>query len=73
LDFFQYLDANSYAKLAAMVAALPLADLVSDRSDCRDLVETICAAEAAPRLANRRAATRPALGGRLRGILRRAP
>jgi succinoglycan biosynthesis protein ExoL len=48
-DFFGRLNPGAYARLAAKVSALPQADLVSDRSDCRDLVEAICAAGASSR------------------------
>jgi hypothetical protein len=43
-DFFRRLDRDSYAKLAGRMEALPRTDLVSNRSDCRELVEALCAA-----------------------------
>jgi succinoglycan biosynthesis protein ExoL len=40
--FFQSLNQGIYAKLARAVSALPRTDLVSDQTDCRDLVEALC-------------------------------
>ena len=37
------LDQNRYLKLVSAVEALPRTDLVSDRDDCRELVEALCA------------------------------
>jgi hypothetical protein len=41
-DFFQRLDHESYFKLVQTVEALPPSEVVSSRSDCRELVETLC-------------------------------
>lgn len=41
-EFFRSLDRDVYAKLAQAVSTLPRTDLVSDRTDCRDLVEALC-------------------------------
>jgi len=46
VDFFRRLDRNSYAILAHEVEALPRTDLVSDQSDCRELVEALCPSSA---------------------------
>jgi succinoglycan biosynthesis protein ExoL len=45
IDFFHYLDNDTYSKLAGQVEALPRTDLVSDQADCRALVEALCAAQ----------------------------
>jgi succinoglycan biosynthesis protein ExoL len=42
IDFFQRLDHESYFKLVQTVEALPRSELVSSRSDCRELVEALC-------------------------------
>jgi hypothetical protein len=42
--FFRRLDAAMYLRLANSMNGLPRADLVSGRSDCRDLVNALCAA-----------------------------
>ncbi len=44
VDFFRYLDNETYSKLAGQVQALPRTDLVSDQADCCALVEALCAA-----------------------------
>jgi succinoglycan biosynthesis protein ExoL len=44
IDFFRYLDDETYSKLAGQVGALPRTDLVSDQADCRALVEALRAA-----------------------------
>jgi succinoglycan biosynthesis protein ExoL len=72
-DFFRRLDRARLAELAAQVEALPRADLVIDRSDCRDLVEAICAADAPCRSGDRRSTPLAAPDSLLREILRRAP
>jgi succinoglycan biosynthesis protein ExoL len=41
MGFFRALDQNAYEKLAYSVVALPRADLVSDRTDCYDLVQAL--------------------------------
>jgi hypothetical protein len=41
VDFFQRLDRDRFRTLANGVEALPRSDLVSDRSDCRELVEAM--------------------------------
>jgi hypothetical protein len=41
VDFFRRLDQIGYARLARGIEALPRTDLVSDRSDCRELVESL--------------------------------
>jgi succinoglycan biosynthesis protein ExoL len=46
VDFFRRLDRDSYAILAHEVEALPRTDLVSDQSDCRELVEALCPSSA---------------------------
>jgi hypothetical protein len=51
VDFFRRLDRNSYAILAHEVEALPRTDLVSDQSDCRELVEALCPSSAGHALA----------------------
>ena len=48
VDFFQRLDQSTYAKLAGAVDALPRADLVSDRTDCCELVNVLCGAAHEP-------------------------
>jgi succinoglycan biosynthesis protein ExoL len=53
-NFFSRLDRDGYAKLAAEMRTLPRADLFSDYSDCRDLVEALCAAGVAGRSGDRR-------------------
>jgi hypothetical protein len=40
--FFSRLDSRRYVQLASRVAALPRTDLVSDQSDCRELVKALC-------------------------------
>jgi succinoglycan biosynthesis protein ExoL len=45
-DFFGRLDRDKFKTLANRVGALPRKDLVSDRSDCRELVETLCRSSA---------------------------
>jgi succinoglycan biosynthesis protein ExoL len=45
IDFFRYLDNETYSKLAGQVEGLPRTDLVSDQADCRALVEALCAAQ----------------------------
>jgi hypothetical protein len=70
-DFLRSLTQDGYAKLAAKVEALPRADLVSDPSECRALVEAICAGNV-----RRSKPYPPAIaipGDRLRRHLRRAP
>jgi succinoglycan biosynthesis protein ExoL len=42
VDFFTSLDQCAYEKLAQAVTSLPRAALVSDRADCRDLVQSLC-------------------------------
>jgi succinoglycan biosynthesis protein ExoL len=44
IDFFRRLDQDGYLQLASKVQALPRTDLVSNRADCRELVEALCAA-----------------------------
>jgi hypothetical protein len=44
IDFFRYLDSKTYSRLASQVEALPRTDLVYDQTDCRALVEALCAA-----------------------------
>src|SRR5262245_46657929 len=41
-DFFRRLDHGSYFKLVQTVEALPRSELVSSRSECRELVEALC-------------------------------
>jgi len=41
-DFFRRLDHESYFKLVQTVEALPRSELVSSRSECRELVEALC-------------------------------
>ena len=45
IDFFRYLDNETYSKLAGQVEALPRTDLVSDQADCCALVEALRAAQ----------------------------
>jgi hypothetical protein len=40
--FFTSLDQDIYAKLAGAIGALPRTDLVSARTDCRDLLNALC-------------------------------
>ena len=44
IDFFRHLDQDGYLQLASKVQSLPRTDLVSNRADCRELVEGLCAA-----------------------------
>jgi succinoglycan biosynthesis protein ExoL len=44
IDFFRRLNHDGYLQLASKVQALPRTDLVSNRADCRELVEALCAA-----------------------------
>jgi succinoglycan biosynthesis protein ExoL len=46
VDFFRRLDRDSYAILAHGIEALPRTDLVSNQSDCRELVEALCRSSA---------------------------
>src|SRR5215831_2188204 len=48
VDFFRRLDRDSYAILAQGVEALPRPDLISNKSDCRELVDALCRSSAAP-------------------------
>jgi hypothetical protein len=41
-DFFRRLDHERYFKLVQTVEALPRSELVSSRSECRELVEALC-------------------------------
>jgi succinoglycan biosynthesis protein ExoL len=43
-EFVRQLDQEGYSDLASKVRALPRADLVNGKSDCRELVEALCAA-----------------------------
>jgi len=44
IDFFRHLDQDGYLQPASKVQALPRTDLVSNRADCSELVEALCAA-----------------------------
>jgi hypothetical protein len=46
VKFFQGLDPVRYSLLADSMAALPRRDLVTDRTDCRMLVDALCASNA---------------------------
>jgi succinoglycan biosynthesis protein ExoL len=43
VDFFRQLEIADYLRLATGLEAVPRADLMSDRSDCRALVDALCA------------------------------
>jgi hypothetical protein len=45
INFFQYLNNETYSKLAGQVEALPRTELVCDQIDCRALVEALRAAQ----------------------------
>jgi hypothetical protein len=47
VDFFRRLDRDSYAILAQRVEALPRPALISNKSDCRELVDALCRFSAA--------------------------
>ena len=47
VHFFRRLDRDGYATLVHGIEALPRTDLVSDQSDCRELVEALCRSTAA--------------------------
>jgi succinoglycan biosynthesis protein ExoL len=72
-DFLHRLDRDGYAKLAAKIEALPRADLISDRSDCRNLVEAICGAGTSSRSGARHPAALAQSDARWSENLRQVP
>jgi glycosyltransferase involved in cell wall biosynthesis len=53
-EFFGGLDEEKYTQLAAAMGELPQCELINDRSDCRALVEAVCAADASAAPTKRR-------------------